>query len=254
MQLQGKVAVVTGASSGIGAATVRSLAREGLRVVAVARRAERLEALAEAAAGVEAHAADVTDPTAVATLAAHMAQAYGACHVLVNNAGVGGGTFRGAADVDDALRTIEVNLVGPIRMMGAFHDLLADSAPSRVVNVASVAGKVALSSAGYTASKFGLVGFSESTNLSWAGQGITVSQVNPGLIATEGFPQTEFVESPLRRIVGAPEDVAEAILEVVRSGARERTVPRGYRAATALRHLVPPLFWPIARRAGNRPR
>jgi NAD(P)-dependent dehydrogenase (short-subunit alcohol dehydrogenase family) len=251
MQLRGKVAVVTGASSGIGEATARRLAAEGMRVVAVARRQERLEALAATAPGVTPHAADVTQPAEVMALADRVAQELGACHVLVNDAGVGGGPFRGAGDVDDALRTIEVNLHGPIRLMGAFHDLLAASAPSRVINVASVAGKLGIGPAGYAASKFGLVGLSEATNLSWAPEGITVTQLNPGFIATEGFPQTEIVESPLGRIVGRPEDVAAAVVAAARSGARERTVPRGYRAAVALRHLAPAIFWPIARRMGR---
>lgn len=251
MQLQGKVAVVTGASSGIGEATARRLADEGMRVVAVARRAERLEALAAVSPGVVAHAADVTVQADVDALAARVAGELHGCHVLVNNAGVSGGAFRGAADVEDALRTIEVNLHGPIRMMGAFRDLLAASAPSRVINVASVAGKLGIGPAGYAASKFGLVGLSEATNLSWASDGITVTQLNPGYVATEGFPQTDVLASPIGRLVGAPSDVADAVLDAIRSGVRERTVPRGYRAAVALRHLVPPLFWPIAARIGR---
>jgi NAD(P)-dependent dehydrogenase (short-subunit alcohol dehydrogenase family) len=245
---RGKVAVVTGASSGIGAATAARLARLGMTVVAVARRADRLEALAAAHPGIAPYVADVTDQDAVDALAAWVAAEHGACHVLVNNAGVPGGGFRTRDDLDDLLRTIDVNLIGPIRCMAAFVDLLESSAPARVVNVASVAGKLGIGPAGYAASKFGVVGLSEALNLSWAARGITVSQVNPGFIETEGFAQEQIKRSPMARILGQPEDVAEAIAETLVRGDHERTVPRAYRGAVVLRHLVAPAYRSVVSR------
>ena len=244
----GKVAVVTGASSGIGEATARRLAGAGMDVVAVARREERLEALAAESPRIHAHAADVTDLAAIDALAERVAEDFGSCHALINNAGVGGGAFRERGDLDDALRTLDINLLGAFRCTAAFEALLTASAPSRVVNVASVAGKVGVGPAAYAASKFGLVGMSEALGFSWADKGITVCQLIPGYIKTEGFPAKQFDDTPLERAVGEPDDVAEAILDALRSGVPEKMVPAFYRPIVTLRHVAPPLFRALASR------
>jgi NAD(P)-dependent dehydrogenase (short-subunit alcohol dehydrogenase family) len=244
----GKVAVVTGASSGIGEATARRLATAGMTVFAVARRADRLDALAAAHPNVTAHAADVADTAAVDALAERVRDEHGVCHALVNNAGVGGGPFVGRGDLEDAMRTIDINLFGVLRCMAAFSDLLEKGAPSRVVNVASVAGKVGIGPAGYAASKFGVVGLSEATGLAWAGRGITVCQLNPGFIETEGFPQEQIKRSPMARLLGGPDDVAEGVLDALQSGVTERTVPRYYRGAVVMRHLAAPVYRAVASR------
>jgi NAD(P)-dependent dehydrogenase (short-subunit alcohol dehydrogenase family) len=245
---RGRVAVVTGASSGIGEATARRLAAAGMKVVAVARREDRLEALADDTPGIVPHVADVTDIDSIDAVAARVADEFGACHALINNAGIGGGTFRDRADLDDALRTIDVNLLGTIRCTAAFADLLQASAPSRVVNVASVAGKLGIGPAGYAASKFGTVGFSEALALAWAARGITVCQLNPGFIETEGFTQAQIKRTPMGRLVGRPEDVAEAVVDVLDKGLTERTVPRWYRSFVVVRHLAAPLYTAVASR------
>jgi NAD(P)-dependent dehydrogenase (short-subunit alcohol dehydrogenase family) len=244
----GKVAVVTGASSGIGLATARRLAAAGMTVYAVARREERLAELAGSTPGVVAHVADVTDTAAVDALAERVGDEQGACHALVNNAGVGGRAFVDRTDLDDALRTVDVNLLGTLRCMAAFSDLLAASAPSRVVNVASVAGKLGIGPAAYAASKFGIVGLSEATALSWASRGVTVCQLNPGFIETEGFTQAQIKRTPMGRLVGQPEDVARAIHEVLVRGRVERTVPGWYRTFVVTRHLAAPLYRSVAGR------
>ncbi len=247
-QPSGKVAVVTGASSGIGRATARRLGRAGMTVVAVARRGERLESVAGEVEGIVAHVADVTDTHAVDGLARRVRDEFDACHVLVNNAGVGGGRFETRDHLDDAVRTIDVNLLGTVRCTAAFAELLERSAPSRVVNVASVAGKVGIGPPAYAASKFGIVGLSEALAFAWAPRGITVCQVNPGFIDTEGFPQEKIKQGPLRPLVGEPDDVAEAVLGVIVSGDVERTVPRAYRTAIVTRHLAPPVWRKLASR------
>lgn len=245
---RGKVAVVTGASSGIGEAVARRLARAGMTVVAVARRAERLDALAAAQPGIVPHVADVTDTAAVDALADRVRAEQGACHALVNNAGVRGAAFEGREDLDATLQVLDINLLGTIRCTAAFADLLATSAPSRVVNVASVAGKLGVGRPAYAASKFGVVGFSEALTSAWAPRGIAVCQLNPGLIETEGFPQADLRRTPFGRLVGRPEDVARAVHEVLRSGVPERTVPRWYRALVVGRHVAGPVFWRLAAR------
>ncbi|MBS3940103.1 MAG: SDR family oxidoreductase [Actinobacteria bacterium] len=245
---RGKVAVVTGASSGIGDAVARRLAGVGMTVYAVARRTERLEALAGDHPTVVPHTADVTDQAAVDALAERVRSDHGACHALINNAGIGGGAFRGRDDLDDALRTIETNLHSVVRCMASFADLLEAGAPSRVVNVASVAGKLGIGPAAYAASKFGVVGFSEALSLSWRARGITVCQLNPGYIETEGFTQEQIKRSPAGRLVGQPDIVADAVADVLANGRTERTVPSFYRAFVTLRHLAPPLYFAVAKR------
>lgn len=246
-----RVAIVTGASSGIGAAVARRLADDGMTVVAVARRVDRLDAMAADHPNIVAHGADVTDRFAVAGLAERVNAQFGRCHVLVNNAGVGGGAFTGPESVDGLLHTMQVNFVGAVHTTAALHGLLAASAPSQVVNVGSVSGKLGVGPADYCASKFALVGFSETLSLSWTHEGIAVTQLNPGFIATEGFPQRQLVTSRFARFVGAPEDAAAAVAAVVASPVRERTVPRWYRALVTLRHVAPPLFWALASRTSR---
>ncbi|HSJ45008.1 MAG TPA: SDR family oxidoreductase [Euzebyales bacterium] len=246
-----RIAVVTGASSGIGAAVARRLADDGMTVVAVARRVDRLDAMAADRPRIVAHGADVADRAAVDGLAERVGAQFGRCHVLVNNAGVRGGAFTGPGSVDGLLHTMQVNFVGAVHTTVALHDLLASSAPSQIINVGSVSGKVGAGPPDYCASKFALVGFSEALSLSWAHKGIAVTQLNPGFIATEGFPQRRLVASRLRRFVGAPEDVAAAVADVVASPVRERTVPRWYRSLVTLRHVAPPLFWAFASRTSR---
>ncbi len=244
-----RVAVVTGASSGIGEATTLRLARAGMRVVAVARRRDRLDALAARHPSIVPHVADVTDTAQVDALAARVDDEFGACHALVNNAGVPGGRFDGRSDLDDALRTLDVNVHGMVRCMAAFADLLERSAPSRCVNVGSVAGKLGVGPAAYAASKFAMVGFSEATALSWASRGVTVCQLNPGFVVTEGFPQRHLQGTAAAFLVRQPDDVARAIHQVLLSGATERTVPRWYRPAIVARHVVPGLYHAAVRRS-----
>ncbi len=245
MELAGKVAVVTGASSGIGAATAVALAAQGMRVVAVARRAERLEALASAQPLVRSRPGDVTDDTDVAALAAEVADREGACHVLVAAAGATfGRRFRGPDDVAAVCQAVDLNLGGTARCLGAFAELLSASAPARAIAVTSVAGKLAVgTSPAYAASKFATVGFIEGLRADWRRRGVAVCQVNPGLVTTEGFPQQRVRAWALgRRLVAEPDDVARAIVGVARRGTAERTVPRWYRTLVVTRHVAAPLY------------
>jgi NAD(P)-dependent dehydrogenase (short-subunit alcohol dehydrogenase family) len=243
--------VVTGASSGIGAAVARRLADLGMTVVAVARRVDRLDRMAAEHPRIVAHGADVADRAAVDGLAARVGAEFGRCDVLVNSAGVPGGAFTGPESVDGLVHAMQVNFMGAAYATAAFHALLEASAPSHVVNIASVSGKVGVGPADYVASKFALVGFSEALSLSWAHEGIAVTQLNPGYILTEGFPQRALVRSRFARLVGAPDDVADAVVDVLRTRARERTVPRWYRPVVALRHLAPWVFWALASRTAR---
>jgi short-subunit dehydrogenase len=253
------VALITGASSGIGEATARRLAREpDAKLVLVARREERLNALAAELGGATVIAADLTEDDSPARIAEVVEREHGALHLLVNNAGARwNGSFgeTGWANVD---RHMRVNFNAQLRLTEALLPLLrrtaaqanqsatADQqrrAPVAIVNVASTSGRVSRRSAGaYSASKFALIGWSDALYLEEQPNGVHVGVVLPGFIATEGFPATELRAKPLtRRLVSTPDVVAEAIMAVGPGGAAERYCPRYYWLAAASRVILPSL-------------
>jgi NAD(P)-dependent dehydrogenase (short-subunit alcohol dehydrogenase family) len=253
--VRGRIAVVTGASSGIGEATVLRLARDGWTVVAAARRSGHLEDLAARVATqagwgrVHPASLDVRDSASVDALAQRVREEHGACHLLVCNAGIGGGSLGQRSDLEVALDVIDVNLAGTLRCCAAFVELLTASAPSQVVNVASVAGKLGLGPAAYVASKFGMVGLSEALEVAWRDRGITVTQLNPGFVHTEGFPQTWADGTPAARLVVGPDVIADAVVRAVRRRRTEVTAPRWYRGFVVLRHVATPAWRALSRLA-----
>jgi short-subunit dehydrogenase len=246
------VALVTGASSGIGEVTARRLAREpGVRLVLVARRRERLEALASDLGGATVVAVDLTEPDAPAAVLEAVNRAHGELHLLVNNAGArwaGAFAETGWANVE---RHMKLNFDAPVRLTEALLPLLRATAKKRagasrpisIVNVSSTSGRVARANAGgYSAAKFALAGWTDSLAAEEAEHGVHVGLVLPGFIATEGFPQAELVAHPmLRRIVSRPEAVAEAIVDCGLHGKTERYAPRPYWLAAAARIVAPGL-------------
>jgi uncharacterized protein len=246
------VAVVTGASSGIGEATARRLARDGAELVLVARREDRLRALADELGGATVVAVDLTDDDAPTRVKEAVESGHGRLDLLVNNAG---GAWRGTfADTgwEHIERHMKLNFEATVRLTHALLPLLRRSAPSSIVNVASVAGRISRGrSIAYSASKFALIGWSDGLHAEEKPNGVHVGMVLPGFVATEGFPQRELMEKALtRRIVSTPEKVAEAILAVGPGGKAERYVPRPYWVIAALRTLAPAL---IRRGSANAP-
>jgi short-subunit dehydrogenase len=238
-------ALVTGASSGIGEAAARRLAREpGVELILVARREDRLRELAEALPCPATYlAVDLTDADAPERVRAHVAEHHGRLSLLVNNAGAAWrGTFAetGYANVH---RHMELNFDAVVRLTEALLPLLRDTAPSSIVNVASTAGRVSRARTGaYSASKFALIGWTDSLYSEERPHGVHIGMVLPGFIATEGFPATELRESMLTRwTVSKPEKVAEAIVETGLRGKAERYVPRPYALAAMIRILAPSL-------------
>jgi short-subunit dehydrogenase len=237
-------AVVTGASSGIGEAAARRLAREpGAELILVARREDRLRELAESLpCAATAVAADLTDPEAPERIRSEV-ERIGRLTLLVNNAG---GAWRGNFAEEgyaNVHRHMELNFDAVVRLTEALLPILRASAPSAIVNVASTAGRVARPRTGaYSASKFALIGWTDSLHLEEKAAGVHVGLVLPGFIATEGFPATELREKALTRwMVSKPELVAEAILDAGPGGRAERYVPRPYALAAMARMLVPGL-------------
>lgn len=188
-ETQPRTAVVTGASSGIGAATARALAKEGFRVVCAARRTERIEELAAEIGGV-AVTCDISDPHSVAALAA----AVPTCHVLVNNAGGAVGVDRVEdADLDGWRWMYDVNVLGLVRVTQALLPALRASGDGVIVNVGSTAGRWAYEGgAGYTAAKHGVKVVTETLRLELNGEPIRITEVAPGMVRTDEFSLVRF--------------------------------------------------------------
>jgi short-subunit dehydrogenase len=249
----GRCAVVTGASSGIGEATARRLAADGWRVLAVARREDRLRALCDSLPDASWVAADLTDDGAPARVREAVEERFGALHLLVNNAGT---SYRAAfgdreeGGYANVRRTMELNFDSVLRLTEELLPLVRSSAPSAIVNVSSVAGRVASRKGGaYSASKFALIGWTEALHMEERANGVHVGLVLPGFVATEGFPQTPLVRRRATRwIVSKPERVAEAILDAGPGGRPERIVPRAYAVVGVLRAIAPRLVLKLGAR------
>jgi short-subunit dehydrogenase len=229
MNLRGAVVVVTGASAGIGRATALAFARSGSLLVLSARRTD-----------LRPVPADVTSDTDVAALAEATLAAYGRSDVLVNNAGVpGGGPFADVAPerIDSIVRT---NLLGLLSVTRSFLPGMLEAGRGHVVNVASIAGLVALPGAAvYSATKHAVVAFSEALDGEVRDRGVRVTAVNPGLVRTEGFPQ----QGVPARLLVTVERVADTIVRVARDGTGPTvSVPHAAAVLPALHGLAPPVF------------
>jgi NADP-dependent 3-hydroxy acid dehydrogenase YdfG len=255
MELRGRVVVVTGASSGIGEGAATAFARRGAKVVLAARRLDRLEELAgriESAGGTAfAVRCDVTDHEQLDRLPSVVEEAYGPADVLVNNAGLPGGGDLIDLTHEQIDRVVQVNLLGVLHGTRAFLPGMLRRGRGHVVNVASLAGRFAPPGAAlYAATKHAVVAFTESLNYETESAGVRITCVNPGFVATEGFPQT----GRTARFVMDMDKVTDAIVKVVREDiAPEYSIPRWVAPMQAFRVLTPPLYrWGMrqVRRAG----
>ena len=216
-QPQDRTAVVTGASSGIGAATARALAGDGYRVVCAARRTDRIEALAMEIGGL-AVTCDVTSDESVAALAEAVG---GRLDVLVNNAGGAYGSEQvGGADLADWSQMFEVNVLGVVRVTKALLPALRAGGPGLVVNIGSTAGRVVYAGGGgYTAAQHGLHALSQTLRLELNGEPIRVTEIAPGMVHTEEFSLVRFGDQARADAVYADVDrplVAADVAEAVR--------------------------------------
>ena len=250
-QIAKRVAVVTGASSGIGADLARALAGRGWHCVLLARREERLRPLADEIGG-EFELCDVSDRAAVDAVAARVLERHPRVHLLVNNAGY---TERGnflSGDpqaIEDVIRT---NYLGSVWCLRAFLSALEAAAPADVVNIVSVAGTVAVPQSGpYAASKFAQLAFSRAAAAQLRARGIRVHTVKPGYVETEGFPQS-WLPVPMRRFVIDPDRVVAHVLASLDRGRGETTVPRYYTVASVLQVLFPNVLTRVLGRSGSR--
>jgi NADP-dependent 3-hydroxy acid dehydrogenase YdfG len=223
--LEGRVAVVTGASSGIGEATARALSAAGASVALGARRTDRLEALAEGLEGETlVRAVDVSDEEQARGFIKAAHDELGGLHILVNNAGVMLLGPVADADTDDWRRMISVNLLGLLYCTHAALPLMGESGGGDIVNVSSVAGRRADAGAAvYNMTKFGVHAFSEALRQEALHAGIRVTTVAPGFVETElqGHNRNPLVKQAMKRHreqigeVLHAQDIAEAIAHAV---------------------------------------
>jgi short-subunit dehydrogenase len=230
MDDEARIALVTGASSGIGAATARALAANGFTVGIVARRADRL---AEVLADCRVHrpesrswTADLSDPPRAAELAAEVWDAFGHLDVLINNAGIPMRRPVTRLTLEEAERVMRVNYLSPVAMTLAVLPKMIERGNGTIVNVSSLGGRLGITTeAAYSASKFALCGFSEAVAGDLDRTGVKVRLVLPGAIDTEIWDQpgndAPFYDGPLTPAV----EVADGIVAAIDSPAFEHYLP-----------------------------
>lgn len=218
-----KTAVVTGASSGIGAASARALAEAGWHVVVGARRMGRLEALADEIGGT-ALPLDVTDPTSVSAFCGAIEE----CSLLLNNAGGALGTSSIAGSVDDEWeRMWEMNVMGTLRVTRELLPKLVSSGDGQVIMIGSIAARESYAGGGgYNAAKHAVAALTRVLRIELLGQPVRVCEIDPGMVETE-FSLVRFggdAEKAAQVYEGltpmTPEDIAEAVAWVASRPAR----------------------------------
>ncbi|MGH2728405.1 MAG: SDR family NAD(P)-dependent oxidoreductase [Actinomycetota bacterium] len=244
MRWQGSVAVVTGASRGIGEAVVRAAAKRGAQVGLISRSEDELRELLEKVGGRGAVArADVADRAETETAIAKLEAELGPIDILVNNAGIGSFGAVAATDIEIFERLMRVNYFGTVYATKAVLPGMIARGRGHIVNVASIAGRIgAPLEAAYSASKFAVAGLTEALAIEVAKQGIGVSMVNPGPVATEffnarGHPYQRKTPKPV-----SAERVARDVINVVERDKLETYIPRWLRQALVIRVLFPPMF------------
>jgi short-subunit dehydrogenase len=245
------VAVVTGASSGIGEALAHALHDRGYLCVLVARREDRLRALAAELDG-EFELCDVGDREAVEATAARVLARHPQVKLLVNNAGMAARTSFFGPDPAPIEAVTRVNYLGAVWTTRAFLPGLEAAGAADLVNIVSVAGLIAVGGGGpYAASKHAQLGFSRGVQPELARLGVRVHTICPGFVETEGFPQDRFTRNPLlRRFVPGPEFVARHVLRAIDHNLREIVVPWWYRPLAFLPTVAPGLTARVLSRVG----
>jgi short-subunit dehydrogenase len=244
MQWNGSVALVTGASRGIGREVVLAAARRGARVGLVARSQGELESVLKEAGGDGVVAtADLTDRASVDAAVAAVADALGPVDILVNNAGAGSYSAVADTDIDVYERLMALNYFGLVYATKAVLPSMLSRRHGHIVNISSIAGRIgAPFEAAYSASKFAVSGFTECLAVEVSKSGIGVSMVNPGPVQTDffdarGVPYARKSPKPV-----PASRVADAVIKAVEHDKLEQLVPGFLRPAIVIRHLMPGIF------------
>ncbi|MGG0824037.1 SDR family oxidoreductase [Paenibacillus turicensis] len=257
MSLQSKVVVITGASSGIGADTAKLLSEEGATVILTARSLNKLEAVGSQLQGLhKIFQLDVTNDEQVASVFSQIYEQFGRVDVLINNAGYGVFEYCEQTSMDEYEDMMDVNYLGLVRCTKAVLPHMKASRSGRIVNVASIAGKIATAkSTSYTATKHAVLGFTNALRQEVRSYGISVSSINPGPIDTPFFeladPTGHYVNN-VKWMMLKPEVVAKAIVKAARTGKPETNMPRLASIGTKLYHLFPRIADAVSYRMLNK--
>jgi hypothetical protein len=258
----GKTAVITGASSGIGESCARKFVAEGARVVLAARAAETLRRLVDELGADVAHAVptDVTDSNACERLLAEAKSRFGSIDILVNNAGHNSRGPLEERSIDEVLQILDVNLRAPMVLIRLALPTMRSQGAGTIVNVASLAGRFPLDDeATYSAAKFGLRIFSFAVAEELRNTNVRVCVVTPGPVET-GFILDESVIASVPPLVfsqpmSTADEIADLVLASAADGTRERTKPALAGKVATLSYLIPgvrKLLGPLFERKGER--
>lgn len=244
MHWDGSTVIITGASRGIGRAVALAGAARGARVGLIARDESDLRSvLAETGDRGAFAVADVADPTALGAAIDKIEAELGPADVLVANAGIGAyGAFADIAS-EEIERIVRVNVLGTAHAIRAVTPGMIERRRGHIVTIGSIAGRIGSPfEAIYSATKFAGVGLTEALVVELEPYGIGVSMVNPGPVATHfGEARGHPYDRPSPKPVPA-EQVATAVIKAVEGNRHEQYVPRSFRGAVVIRHLIPPIF------------
>jgi short-subunit dehydrogenase len=238
-----KVAIVTGASSGIGKAIALDLAKRGTTVVAVARRKDLLEEVAEecrqTAPRSEAAVADVADRAGIEHLCKESLARHGKVDLLVNNAGIPLRKHAARLTVEDVEQVMQINFFGAVYPTLALLPSMLERRTGHIVNVSSVAGRIgAPREAAYSASKYAMTGWSEVLSGDLQGSGVKVHLIIPGAIDTEIWQKVQEPAAYSGKFI-PPQEIADAVREVIEHDRFERWVPRKLMPVATFRAVLP---------------
>jgi uncharacterized protein len=257
MSFQGKVAVITGASSGIGALMAHMLAARGAIPVLMARSEAKLS---EVAAGLRGEHAvfrlDVTDAEQVEATMRQVIEKYGRIDILINNAGYGVFESFVTSSLEEIEGMMDVNYMGTVRCTKAVLPLMLERRSGHIVNIASMAGKIgSAKSTGYSATKHAVLGFTNCLRQELVGTGVGISAVNPGPIDTPFFEKADPTGNYVKNVkwfMLKPEVVAAKTLEAIERRIPEVNLPFMASAGVKLYQLFPRMFDKIAYRLLNK--
>ncbi|GAA5194743.1 SDR family NAD(P)-dependent oxidoreductase [Rugosimonospora acidiphila] len=252
MRINDRVALVTGASSGIGRATAIRLAQLGARVILHGRDEQALASLAESVDGVVLRGELAAAPEQVERIAREAVQAYGRVDILINNAGAGWAGPFGEMTGEDLERLVSVNLSAPLRLTRALLPGMLERGAGYLMFVTSIAGRTGVAGeAVYSATKSGLDAFAESLRFELRGSGVGVGVLVPGVVDTRFFDRRGQPYQRQRPRPLPPGPVAEAMVRAIVAGRAEAYAPRWLRLPVAVRGALPGVYRGLAGRFGG---
>lgn len=257
MTFRDKIAVITGASSGIGAIAAQMLAKRGAVPILMARSEPKLREVAAQIPGRhDLFTLDVTSTERVFAVMNQVIERYGRIDILINNAGYGVFEPFAEASLETIADMMDVNYMGTVRCTKAVLPHMLRAGSGHIVNIASMAGKIgSAKSSGYSATKHAILGFTNCLRQELVGTGVHLSAINPGPVDTPFFdradPTGTYVQN-VRWFMLKPEQVAEAVLDAIERRKPETDLPFAAAIGVKLYQLFPRLFDRIAYKALNK--